>query len=168
MEKYQALWEKLFMLPRNIRGGTERDIKAGFSRFSLNQLMLLNNLYMLTRDRKDAVGVPLKVLAAGLEVTPATASEMVETLVRRGILERRHSEVDRRAVEITLQKKWHEIFRCHELAYAKRVDDFFATRPPEERRAFEATVDALNAYLVATLAAEDDPAADGKGKGPQA
>ena len=168
MEKPQALWEKLFVLPRNIRGGTERDIKAGFSRFSLNQLMLLNNLYMLTRDRKASGGVPLKVLAAGLEVTPATASEMVETLVRRGILARRHSEVDRRAVEISLQKKWHDIFRSHELAYAKRVDDFFAARPPEERRAFEATVDALNAYLAAMQEAENGSPADGEGKEPQA
>ena len=91
------LWEKLFILPANIRGGALRDLKSGLERFSLNQLLLLNSLYSLTRDAGG--GVPLKALATKLEVTPATASEMVETLVRRGILERRHSEVDRRAVE---------------------------------------------------------------------
>jgi len=139
------LWEKLFILPRNIRGGALRDLKTGFARFSLNQLMLLKSLYSLTRD--SGGGIPLKRLAAELEVTPATASEMVETLVRRGILERRHSEVDRRAVEITLQKKWFELFRANERSYMRRVEAFFATRPAEERRNFEKTVDALNRFL---------------------
>ena len=147
MSKELALWEKLSILPRNIRGGALRDIKVRFARFSLNQLMLLNSLYSLTRDSDG--GVPLKKLAAGLEVTPATASEMVDTLVRRGILERRHSEIDRRAVEIKLDNQWREFFRANELIYMRRVDSFFATRPAEERRQFEATIDALNRFLEA-------------------
>ena len=161
MSRELALWEKLSILPRNIRGGAVRDYCARFARFSLNQLMLLNSLYSLTRDTDS--GVPLKTLAAGLEVTPATASEMVDTLVRRGILERRHSEVDRRAVEIKLNGKWRDFFRASEASYMRRVDSFFATRPPEERRNFEATVDALNDFL-ATLPPEE-PAADFPGEG---
>lgn len=145
MSRKQALWEKLSILPRNIRGGAMRDIKVRFARFSLNQLMLLNSLYSLTRDTDS--GVPLKTLAAGLEVTPATASEMVDTLVRRGILERRHSAVDRRAVEIRLDARWQAFFRANEDNYTHRVESFFATRPPEERRQFEATIDALNEFL---------------------
>ena len=145
MGRELALWEKLSILPRNIRGGAVRDTGARFARFSLNQLMLLNSLYSLTRDTDN--GVPLKTLAAGLGVTPATASEMVDTLVRRGILERRHSEVDRRAVEIKLERKWREFFHANESLYMRRVESFFATRPPEERRNFEATVDALNRFL---------------------
>lgn len=145
MGRELALWEKLSVLPRNIRGGYLRDVKVRFARFSLNQLMLLNSLYSLTRDSDS--GVPLKTLAAGLEVTPATASEMVDTLVRRGILERRHSEVDRRAVEITLNRKWREFFRANESVYTRRVEAFFANRTPEERRQFERTVDDLNRFL---------------------
>ena len=152
MSRELALWEKLSILPRNIRGGAVRDNKVRFARFSLNQLMLLNSLYSLTRDSEG--GVPLKTLAAGLEVTPATASEMVDTLVRRGILERRHSEVDRRAVEITLNDKWHDFFRANENLYKRRVESFFATRPAEERRRFEQTVDDLNRFL-AELPVED-------------
>ncbi len=146
MNKKLPLWEKLFILPRNIRGGARRDLGAGLARFSLNQLLLLNSLYSLTRD--SGGGVPLKTLAAELEVTPATASEMVDTLVRRGILERRHSEVDRRAVEISLQRDWLGFFRANERSYMQRVDAFFATRPAEERRNFENTIDALNEFLV--------------------
>ena len=146
MSRKLALWEKLSILPRNIRGGAVRDTGARFARFSLNQLMLLNSLYSLTRD--TACGVPLKTLAAGLGVTPATASEMVDTLVRRGILERRHSEVDRRAVEIRLEAEWQAFFHANEELYMRRVEAFFATRAPEEKRQFEATVDALNDFLM--------------------
>ena len=145
MSREQALWEKLSILPRNIRGGAMRDMKVRFARFSLNQLMLLNSLYSLTRD--TGKGVPLKTLAAGLEVTPATASEMVDTLVRRGILERRHSAVDRRAVEIRLQPVWLELFRKHEHNYDARVSAFFADRPAE-RAEFERVVDELKRFLV--------------------
>ena len=145
MDRKLALWEKLSILPRNIRGGAERNAGARFARFSLNQLMLLNSLYALTRDTD--CGVPLKTLAAGLGVTPATASEMVDTLVRRGILERRHSEVDRRAVEIRLDAEWQTFFRANEELYTRRVESFFSTRSQEERRNFEATVDALNDFL---------------------
>ena len=154
MSRELALWEKLSILPRNIRGGAVRNINVRFARFSLNQLMLLNSLYSLTRDTDS--GVPLKTLAAGLEVTPATASEMVDTLVRRGILERRHSEVDRRAVEIRLDGKWHDFFRANECSYMRRVESFFATRPAEERRKFEETVDALNRFLAELPPEEPD------------
>lgn len=159
MSGKMPLWEKLFILPGNIRGGALRDLKSGLERFSLNQLLLLNSLYSLTRDAGG--GVPLKALAAKLEVTPATASEMVETLVRRGILERRHSEVDRRAVEITLRDEWQEFFRANENNYRRRVEAFFAARPPEVRREFEATIDELNRFLE-ELPADDSTVFSGK------
>ena len=108
--------------------------------------MLLNSLYALTRDNAD--GVALKTLAAELKVTAATASEMVDTLVRREIVERRHSENDRRAVEIRLQKVWLDLFRRHEHNYDSRVNAFFAGRPAAERAEFERVVDELNRFLV--------------------
>ena len=145
MEREIPLWEKLFQLPGNIRGGDIRDIAQGLSRLSLNQLMLLNSLYALTRDNAD--GVALKTLAAELKVTAATASEMVDTLVRREIVERRHSENDRRAVEIRLRPVWLELFRRHERNYDARVNAFFSDRPAAERQEFERVVDELNCFL---------------------
>ena len=146
MEREIPLWEKLFQLPGNIRGCDIRDISQGLSRLSLNQLMLLNSLYTLTRDHAD--GVALKTLAAELKVTAATASEMVDTLVRREIVERRHSENDRRAVEIRLHPVWLDLFRRHEYNYDARVNAFFADRPAAERAEFERVVDELNRFLV--------------------
>ena len=144
MERKIPLWEKLFQLPGNIRGCDIREISQGLSRLSLNQLLLLNSLYKLTRDTDE--GVSLKTLAAELKVTAATASEMVDALVRREIVERRHSENDRRAVAIRLQKEWYELFRRHERNYETRVESFFAGRPAE-RAEFERVIDEMNRYL---------------------
>ena len=153
MERKIPLWEKLFQLPGNIRGCDIRDISQGLSRLSLNQLMLLNSLYTLTRDNAD--GVALKTLAAELKVTAATASEMVDTLVRREIVEHRHSEIDRRAVEFRLQPVWLDLFRRHEHNYDARVNAFFAGRPAAERAEFERVVDELNRFLIENKDAGD-------------
>ena len=161
MERKIPLWEKLFQLPGNIRGCDIREISQGLSRLSLNQLMLLNSLYKLTRD--NAGGVALKTLAAELKVTAATASEMVDTLVRREIVERRHSENDRRAVEIRLHKVWLELFRRHEHNYDSRVSAFFAERPAAERAEFERVVDELNRFLIEHRG-DDGAAKDGADK----
>ncbi len=50
-------------------------------------------------------GVGLKLLADKLKVSAAAASEMVEVLVRKGVLQRQQSSVDRRAVCITLSDR---------------------------------------------------------------
>jgi len=154
------LWAKLFKLPQSIRGVDLRGLAQGLSRLSLNQLMLLNSLHELTRENPD--GVSLKTLAGALKVTPATASEMVDTLVRREIVERRHSEIDRRAVAIRLHRRWHELFMEHERRYMRRVDAFFAGRPEEERRSFENTVDTMIEFMNAF---HEDGDADGSDAG---
>lgn len=53
-------------------------------------------------------GLTLKELAAELELTPGTVSELVETLVGRGIFQRRPHSGDRRKVLITLMPEYME------------------------------------------------------------
>ena len=120
-------------------------VPAEVSRYTLSQMRAIDTLYELTREAGG--GIQLKLLANTLAITPAAASEMVDTLVRREIVERRHSENDRRAVEIRLQPTWLELFRRHEHNYDARVNAFFADRPAE-RAEFERVVDELNCFLV--------------------
>lgn len=47
---------------------------------------------------KQPEGVTLKQLSAELEVTPGAASELVEELVKKGVVSRTRSETNRRAV----------------------------------------------------------------------
>ena len=131
MNKKLPLWEKLFILPRNIRGGARRDLGAGLARFSLNQLLLLNSLYSLTRD--SGGGVPLKTLAAELEVTPATASEMVDTLVRKDDLERLHSSRDRRMVLIRISPRGRIAIAKVRKHYGNVMKNFMAAMSEAEQ-----------------------------------
>ena len=50
----------------------------------------------------------LKTLAEALNVTPAAVSGMVETMVKRGYLQRTQAEDDRRSVRIRLSDYCHD------------------------------------------------------------
>jgi DNA-binding MarR family transcriptional regulator len=81
--------------------------------YTLSQMRTIRTLYSLTRELPG--GVQLKVLAERLAVTPAAASEMVDTLVRKGALIRRSDPSDRRAVLLQVGDQLRERFEnCEE------------------------------------------------------
>ena len=67
-------------------------------------------------------GIPLKDLAAALHLTPGTVSELVETLVKRGSLQRVQNPDDRRAVMITVTEESLKIL--HEAE--QRINEYIA------------------------------------------
>lgn len=73
-------------------------VPAEIFHYTLSQMRAIDTLYALTRD--TGKGVQLKVLAERLSITPAAASEMVDTLVRKGALIRKSDPDDRRAVRL--------------------------------------------------------------------
>ncbi|MBO7327532.1 MAG: MarR family transcriptional regulator [Lentisphaeria bacterium] len=75
-----------------------RQVPAEIFHYTLSQMRAIDTLYALTRD--TGKGVQLKVLAEKLSITPAAASEMVDTLVRKGALLRKNDPEDRRAVRL--------------------------------------------------------------------
>ena len=75
-----------------------RQVPAEIFHYTLSQMRAIDTLYSLTRD--TGKGVQLKVLAEKLSITPAAASEMVDTLVRKGALIRKSDPDDRRAVRL--------------------------------------------------------------------
>jgi DNA-binding MarR family transcriptional regulator len=78
----------------------------------------------------------LKLLANDLEITPAAASEMVETLVRRGALERRNDLNDRRAVSLNLSPSWQNKFNLCEKLLENLLDSFFENISENDREIF--------------------------------
>ncbi len=73
-----------------------------FMTLTVSQARVFRFLCVTTRENPE--GIKLKELADQLKVSPAAASEMVEVLVRKGVLERQQSETDRRAVNIRLSE----------------------------------------------------------------
>ena len=125
MDKNPEFWQEILFLADWIwENGQKteglRDIDL-FRDLSLNQIRILRMVQLLTFPlftnavRPD--GVSLKELAAKLNITAAAASEMVDSLVNRGLLVREPNPNDRRAVRIhfstAMHKRWlrvHDAF----------------------------------------------------------
>ena len=94
-------------------------------RYTLNQMRTIRTLYALNLEFPD--GVQLKVLAEKLHVTPAAASEMVDTLVRKGAVRRRSDPAARRAVLLQVDGEIRERFEQGEKALCLLTGNFLAT-----------------------------------------
>ncbi|MFI7126494.1 MarR family transcriptional regulator [Nonomuraea sp. NPDC050153] len=82
-------------------------------------------------------------LAARLEVAPATVSLMVGDLSRKGVLDRREDDADRRRTIVSIADRHHESIN-EWLGYgAKAWREALGPLTPEQRRMF---VDTLMAY----------------------
>ena len=125
-----SLWRAVFrisgyMRERNI--GSEDKI---FYRLTYNQLRMIQCVYVC------GPGLSLKVLAEKLGITPAAASEMVNTLVRKGVLTRRESPRDRRAIAISISDEYQCRFKHSERLFDSVTADFMKTVAPDEREVF--------------------------------
>ena len=111
-----------------------RQVPAEIFHYTLSQMRAIDTLYSLTRD--TGKGVQLKVLAESLAITPAAASEMVDTLVRKGAIIRKNDPDDRRAVRLYVGEKLQERFEKCELMLDDITRRFLATLSPEEVKTF--------------------------------
>jgi DNA-binding MarR family transcriptional regulator len=81
---------------------------------SLVQLMVITIL--------EAQGpVPMTRLAEALDVSDASATGIVDRMKRRGLVERRRDDADRRLVIVALTDEGEAIFREHRLRRRERV-----------------------------------------------
>ena len=88
----------------------------------------------------EAVGLheckPMKAIAARLNITLATLTSAISKLERKGFVERKANEADRRQVLIQLTTKGREAFKAHESFHAKLVEEALATLSREEEFVF--------------------------------
>ncbi len=106
--------EKLFQTLFDINDNFGRIILAAQTSYSevlssltVRQHRVIKEIKCLTDIHPE--GIPLKELAGVLNLSPATASELVESLVRRKLLDRNPCPEDRRAIRITLSPVMQEI-----------------------------------------------------------
>jgi len=107
-----------------------RQIPMEMFRYTLSQMRTIRMLYNLTVDAP--AGVQLKMLAEKLHVTPAAASEMVDTLVRKGAILREGDPADRRAVLLRLSGPLQERFEECERQLCLLTGRFLETLDPAE------------------------------------
>ena len=129
----------------NIRDLCAARVPANLGHYTGSQLRMITRIHELTRDNKD--GIQLKTLAGVLQITPAATSEMVETLVKRGALERRVAANDRRAMSLRLTEDLEKIFQNAELHLDSLLDRFFGQMEPEQQKFAGDIIRQLNKFL---------------------
>lgn len=102
--------------------------------YTLSQMRAIDTLYTLTRDTGH--GIQLKTLAENLSITPAAASEMVDTLVRKGAIIRQSDPNDRRAVQLLVGDSLRERFEKCESQLDELTGKFLSTLSVEEQNIF--------------------------------
>ena len=98
----------LISVVEHIRDLCSAKVPLSLGHYTGSQLRMITRIYELTRNSSD--GLQLKTLAKVLHITPAATSEMVETLVKRGALERRIAANDRRAMSLRLSRELENCF----------------------------------------------------------
>jgi DNA-binding MarR family transcriptional regulator len=95
----------------------------------------------------EAGPVRLSVVAAVVGIAQGTASELVESLVRDGLLSRRADPSDRRAVLLEATEQGRDQAQLWGAVYASTAEELFATLRDEDRAALLALLKALEPLL---------------------
>lgn len=66
---------------------------------------------------------PMNVVATRLGVTLATLTTAVNKLVKKGFIERKRCDEDRRKVLISLSKRGKQVYRAHAIFHQKMIDE---------------------------------------------
>ena len=135
MNSSEQLWRDIFAVGDNMRAihADSRRVSM-FYQMTVSQLKMVRAVYELTS--LSGAGVALKVVAKELETTAAAASEMVDVLVRKKILERNQDPNDRRQVRIQLADELFSCFKRIEERFTDVTSEFTATLTPEEQAVF--------------------------------
>lgn len=135
-EKIRVLRKNMRLAEIRIKEFCARQVPTELFHYTLSQMRAIDTLYTLTRD--SGSGIQLKVLAENLAITPAAASEMVDTLVRKGAIIRKNDPNDRRAVRLYVGESLQERFENCEAQLDELMERFLNTLPAEEVASFMA------------------------------
>jgi DNA-binding MarR family transcriptional regulator len=126
-QRFSDAWESFFRNTRRLRARAGR--LPGEAGLSLPQYHLLEPL-------RDGGEVAVGELAEAAGVAPPTATRMLDCLARDGYVLRRHSELDRRSVLVSLTGEGEDTVEAtHEIVAAWRGKVLAGLEPQERERA---------------------------------
>src|ERR1700722_11533824 len=139
---------------RSARGVYAQSIRAHLHAIGIDD-MPRNGVFILAGI--GTTGGPRQEMAAGLGITKQAVSQLLDTLVNQGYLERGPDHDDRRRVPIRLTERGQQVVETSARA-VDAVDHQLAARVPPEQ------VAAMRAALVALSEIKVDAAAAGIGR----
>ena len=82
-----------------------------------------------------------------LMVTLGTVTTSLNNLERKGYIERRRSEVDRRVVHLSLTKNGRLLYRLHQQFHKRMVNQIIGDMSPEEKKVMQKGLHNLYRFL---------------------
>ena len=152
---YSLIWRDLFRIVDSIRVHSSDNRDKQFFSLTFNQLRMLHRVYTYQTEN-DGHGISLKALAVRLGITPAAASEMVDTLVRKSVLKRSVDAADRRAIAIVVSEELQKHFNAREDEYTACCADFMNVLSVEEQTVFSQILGLISEYAKANFDTEKD------------
>ena len=137
-ERIRDLRRNMRLTEMRIKEFCAQQVPTEIFHYTLSQMRAIDTLYTLTRDAGS--GIQLKVLAENLAITPAAASEMVDTLVRKGAIIRKNDPNDRRAVRLYVGESLQARFEECESQLDDLMARFLGTLPASEVEVFEKVI----------------------------
>ena len=128
---------------------TEQCISQETFDMSIRQGLVMKKVCVLTEDEPE--GIPLKRLAEELHLTPGTVSEVVDTMVRKGGLDRIINPNDRRAVMIRLTEKSQSYIDSINEKITEMSASLLSDFTEEEKYTLVATLEKLQTKLNKSL-----------------
>ena len=113
MEKTQTVetkfWQDLLQVSDMMRVHTTPEELAKWGDVTIRQIKIMKTVWTLQNENPR--GITLKRLAQDLNLSSATMSESVDTLVRKNMLQRQQNPDDRREVLSTLSRYSETLFK---------------------------------------------------------
>ena len=108
---------------------------------SVRQMNALGALNRLMTNRHE--GIPLKTLAHHLRMSIPSTSLLVDSMVKKGLFDRKENPRDRRSLCIRLSEEGESRFQLLYNGMKQRLDTLFSTLAEEDKENFCRIVDTL-------------------------
>lgn len=141
MDINAALNEVFVKVFKNITGIEERAIRTGeYHNATANDMHVIEAIGMGNPKNMSSV-------AKALSVTTGTLTISVNSLVKKGFVERTRSEQDRRVVLISLTDKGKQVYRKHRGFHEELVESIVNRLDDDEKILLEKVLSNLNQYF---------------------
>lgn len=108
---------------------------------TVRQMNALGALNRLMTNREE--GIPLKMLANYLHMSIPAASILVDSMVKKGLFDRKENPKDRRSLCIRLSEKGETNFQLLFNGMKKKLEALFSPLPQEDQEHFCRIVETL-------------------------
>ena len=141
MDINAALNEVLVKVMKNISSIEEQAISTGeYKNVTPNDIHVIEAIGLVSAKNMTSV-------AKALSVTTGTLTIAVNSLVKKGFVERVRSEEDRRVVLVSLSPKGRNAFEHHKKFHEELVKGIVSQLSQDEKLVLEKALSSVNKYL---------------------